>query len=732
MVFNLKCYLAKALVGDIKEKMGKKFGVERIKKSIYDTSFDRNSYLYCMLFHDQGLQKDFVDSFSAEIEDYPNPPSDYLEEKGNLVYIKKGIFDDVEFIKDIIAYNASLECRYLQTPSAKNKTVDKLKYTIIDFIDRAAGIPVRTITRTSYVDKKEDSVLIPLVQHNNFLELFTEGDADDLNRVFGDAVVTRIESRCLKNPYWSSNYVYAIDFADVDISYCVLNKIIESSVINKDHELSIDPELVRALSPAQSPFNSPTHAEPPRTPPKQRQEDRDSGYGSNSPPKPKDSVAHSPSGVPRSLFEQPQAQRSPAQSRDEELEGYSRQGYMEAPVLQVNLLDIPGTSEEFPPRSHLSYTAVSRVVSGPSSSLQSVGAAQNVPAGTSAWDQQPNRWSLPAPSAGLWSLPQSRPSSWKGANPVGANPRAQPMSPGSSQSSNVMTPPIYYGIPKRPTLPTTENDPKSSSPEFSARSPGVEDVKSICGVEPEKQQVSDECSEAKSQKSESPKEHGGGFKSKIKHLLTLPSKPKQHDASFKRCDVGRDTTRSIPAISVTEKLPVSKPSFSFPSRIRAKNNSPSKETSPVHSTINGSIPGLSSQGTTVVESNSGLKSQKRLDPDQREELLPFLSPKMKEKLGSNSFSPGEEQHLYLTHTLSGKWEIKKFFENQEENLRRSVKAQLPSSDNLSSKKVNGDGDSGFCSTESASPAVPHKESVLSKVKGCSTQQVKHMSEAFGK
>lgn len=132
VVFNLKCYLAQALAGDVIVKMGSKFTVERIKKSIYDTSFDRNSYLYCMLFHDKGLQKDFVDSFLANIEGYENAPRDYLEIIGNCVYIKKSIFDNVEFIKDIIAYNTSLECRYLQAPSAENKTVDKLKYTMID------------------------------------------------------------------------------------------------------------------------------------------------------------------------------------------------------------------------------------------------------------------------------------------------------------------------------------------------------------------------------------------------------------------------------------------------------------------------------------------------------------------------------------------------------------------------------------------------------------------------
>ncbi|WP_353282411.1 hypothetical protein [Wolbachia endosymbiont (group A) of Myopa testacea] len=59
---------------------------------------------------------------------------------------------------------------------------------------------------------------------------------------------------------------------------------------------------------------------------------------------------------------------------------------------------------------------------------------------------------------------------------------------------------------------------------------------------------------------------------------------------------------------------------------------------------------------------------------------------------------------------------------------RCVNAQLPSSDNLSSEKVNRD--SGFCSIGSASPAVPHKGSVSSELKH--PQQVKHMSEALGK
>ncbi|WP_434732543.1 hypothetical protein [Wolbachia endosymbiont of Zygogramma bicolorata] len=734
VVFNLKCYLAQALAGSIKVGIGNKFGVRYAKKSIYDASFDRNSYLYCMLFHDKGLQKDFVDLFSAEIEGYPNPPSDYLEEKGNLVYIKKGIFDDIEFIKDIIAYNASLECRYLQTPSAKNNTVDKLKYIMIDFIDRAADIPVRTITRTSYVDKKEDSVLIPLVQNGKFLGFLSKDDAYDLNRTFGDAVVTRIESHRLKNPYWSSDYVYAIDFADVDISYCVLNKIMESSVINKDHELSIDPELVRALSP-------------PGTPPNQR--NRDSGIGVS--PLTKDSG--SSSGGPGPSTELSDMEwGSPTRSQDGALEGSPRQGLVS--VLPLNPLDVPGTSGG--PLTHLGYSTVSRGVAGPSSSLQSVGAAANMPAWTSASFQPMDRSSLPvfyAQSSDIsvprfqppTQLSSSGPSSWKGAAKnvqASTSARAQQTNPCLSQCTSgnkwqplQFTEPGFSGLSWKGANESTSIGNStwyvslSGSPDLGILGDYPKGTESICGVEPEKQQVSDECSEAQSQESESPKKHGGGLQSTIKSFLSSLSKPKQHDASLKRCDVGRDTMHSsvsAPGDFVTEKPPLSERSAS---ERRAKSNSPSKETSPVHSTISGSIPGLPSQGTTVVESNSGLKSQKRLDRDQREELRPFLSSEMKEKLDSNSFSPGEEQHLYLTHTPSGKWELSRSLcEGKESQLLRLAEAQLPSSDNLSSQKVNRD--SGFCSIGSASPAVPHKGSVSSELKH--PQQVKHMSEALGK
>lgn len=244
----------------------------------------------------------------------------------------------------------------------------------------------------------------------------------------------------------------------------------------------------------------------------------------------------------------------------------------------------------------------------------------------------------------------------------------------------------------------------------------LKDTENICNEEHKEQKVigksdqksSDECSEAKSQDSKSPKKHGGGVQ-KIKSFFSSLSKPKQHDASLKRHDVGRDTTRSTPETPVTEKPPVSKSSSSFPGRIRAESNPPSEVTSPTH--------------------EGGSEWQQRLNPDQREELHPFLSPEEQKKLDSNSFSPGKEQHLYLTRTHEGKRELSKFLcESEESQLRRLAEVQLSSPDNSSSKKV--DRDSGFCSM--GSPAVLHRGNVSSECKECSVQQAKYMSKVLEK
>lgn len=276
-------------------------------------------------------------------------------------------------------------------------------------------------------------------------------------------------------------------------------------------------------------------------------------------------------------------------------------------------------------------------------------AAKNVQAGTGAGSQPMNPWSSSASSAGpsLWQ--PSRPSSWKGANGSGSAWTSEPIDSWSSSALSAELRQQSQVSSSGPSSSRGANESMRTGKSIwylpSSYSPGVEDVND---VEHEKQQVSGECSEAKSQESESTKKHGGGT---ILNKILSPFKRNNKKRSSASSSV------SAPGGFVTKKSSVSESSFSFQNRIKAKSNPPSGVTSPTH--------------------EGGPEWQQRLDPDQRKELRLFLSPELRKKLDSNSLSPEDEKLKYLLYTPSGKRAIKNSFENPEENLRRSVKAQLP-------------------------------------------------------
>ncbi|WP_341812156.1 hypothetical protein [Wolbachia endosymbiont (group A) of Conops quadrifasciatus] len=415
VIFNLKSHLASSLEKDVLEDM---------RVSSTTVPFNKGKYLCHSKFPDKESRKQFEREFLSRMENrygYRSVFKKPLKVEGNSVYIRD-VFDDARFIDSVTRYKAWLVGMYLGVDSSANHKVKLFKDMIVESIGQLTGVTIYGFVCASPLDREEASVLISLVLDSGRRRVLTNEEALKLNYAFNYAVFNdlygRIQGELLID---RRNGIYGIDFSDKEISHCVITKIIESSVINKDHELSIDPELhFRALSPAQSPFNSPTHAGPSglRTPPRQRQEDRDSGYDSNSPPKPKDSG--SSHGVPGPLTELSDMEwKSTTQSQDGALEGSPRQGSEKS--LLHNPVNLAGTSGELPPRSHLSYTTVSYDVSGPSSSSQSVGAVQNrwLPQGTSENKRIPSmQLTKPGPSGLSWS--QSRPSSWKGANESGS------------------------------------------------------------------------------------------------------------------------------------------------------------------------------------------------------------------------------------------------------------------------------------------------------------------------
>ncbi|OJH30987.1 hypothetical protein Wxf_00360 [Wolbachia endosymbiont of Armadillidium vulgare] len=290
VVRNLKYLLANELIRfTIESIIDDHPDEDYVEDNIFDEGFDRKSYLYCKGFDDRELQNSFVSLFSSKMESYENSPKkfkDFLEEKGNHVYLKEGIFDNPKFVKDIVKRGVSSMCRSCSTSNGKMEAADMLKFTVVDLI-RKAGISVDRILRDSYSDSDEDSILIPIVSHNNNDERYlTREEVNHVNNMFGMVVLNNVEGHTSQKSLLGSKGVYGIDFANPDIAYCVMDKIIESSVINKDHQLSIDPARVPKLSP---PLDSPL----PKMPPQER-EDRDSGI-ETTPPKPKGSAACSSS-----------------------------------------------------------------------------------------------------------------------------------------------------------------------------------------------------------------------------------------------------------------------------------------------------------------------------------------------------------------------------------------------------------------------------------------------------
>ncbi|WP_338481706.1 hypothetical protein [Wolbachia endosymbiont (group A) of Nomada hirtipes] len=397
--------------------------LEDMRVSSTAVPFNKKKYLWCGEFDNKQLREEFEREFLSRMENrygYRNGFKNPLKVKGNSVYIRD-VFDDARFIDSVARYITWLKGMGLQADSKVRGDVKAFKELIMEFIDQPTEIIIAGFVCASPLGREEASVLIPLVLNGGRKRILTNEEALKLNHAFNGAVFNDLyggtQGELAIN---GGNGLYSIDFSNPYISHCVITKIIESSVINKDHELAIDPEL------------------------------------------------------PRTLLTEPSPTREfPKRSRDEGLERPPRQGSEREGGKRGLFQLVPEEIDSSQSTCGQSQLSLSR-----SSSISS-------------------------------------PRAWK-----------------NSMSLN-------------------------------------------SGVS------SDECSEAKSQDSKSPKKHGGGVQKMKKWLSSTFSK--QYDVNLKRHDEGRGTTRSTPETPVTKKSSVSRLFSSLSDIVRAENNSPSKETSPVSS-----------------------------------------------------------------------------------------------------------------------------------------------------
>lgn len=338
VIFNLKVHFAEICTRRIEARMSmelEEFGLsekdagEMIRQGIKARVIDRPSpYLSCVSSGNANMQRHFKHTLQAQMNEYGYNYLDFYYIIGNEIYLKD--VEDIGFVRSVIKVSKEKAGYNFNFPSSYDLKVRKYKDTMGDLIFDLTKIPIYGYYRDNFIDKDRISngdhfAFIPTTKDGSNFRYLSREEVDKINARFDCDLLNNVRGQTETTQSGRFGGVYAFSNRQIAL---LIPIIIENSVINKDGQIEIDPGLrFQALSPAQSPFNSPMHAGPSgiRTPPNQRKKDTDSGYDSNSPPKPKDSGAQSSSGGPRSLFEQPQTQRCPTRSPDGALDGPPRQ-----------------------------------------------------------------------------------------------------------------------------------------------------------------------------------------------------------------------------------------------------------------------------------------------------------------------------------------------------------------------------------------------------------------------
>lgn len=244
VIFNLKSHFASSLVKDVLEDMP--------TCSIVTNSFKKEKYLCHSKFPNKKLRKEFEHEFLSRMrERYQNVPEKPLEvnDKDNSVYIKD-VFDNARFIDSVTRYKAWLTGMDLGVGNDVDHSVKSFKNMIIRSTYSVTKVMIDGFILAPPLGRKDASVLVPIILDDKGARLLTHEEALKLNYTFNNVVLGDLNSKTqAKLSVNGSSEVYGIDFSNPYISHCVITKIIKNSVINKDHELSIDPKLrFRALS----------------------------------------------------------------------------------------------------------------------------------------------------------------------------------------------------------------------------------------------------------------------------------------------------------------------------------------------------------------------------------------------------------------------------------------------------------------------------------------------------
>ncbi|WP_341820088.1 hypothetical protein [Wolbachia endosymbiont (group A) of Andrena bucephala] len=353
VIRNLKVHFANEFEGAVRSKVAALLQelVGITKEQAYEwvngtvgTGAIGSPYLYCIAFSNEYLEKRYnprifellkslyISKFNSRLEACGLKSSDFYEYKDGMLYIKNVSDKVVRSVTEYVKGRVALDFR---TPGSVESKVENCKNVLSELILKATGKFVDGYDYDDFTNKNKiknghSFALIPFIEENGQLKSLSSRDVRNINRVFNkeipngfinDNFISDIRGKTA-NPQFANCKEPVYAFSNKQIAL-LLPKIMQSPIayneINGRFEFAVNLENFRSRHGLLSP-------EPPRTPPNQRKKDTDSGYDSNSLPKPKDSG--SSSGGPSSGLTELSSpkQEFPKRSRDEGLESPPRQG----------------------------------------------------------------------------------------------------------------------------------------------------------------------------------------------------------------------------------------------------------------------------------------------------------------------------------------------------------------------------------------------------------------------
>lgn len=271
VIFNLKVHFAEESEIDVKNRMikaidekyrfGKKHIEELLNENIKAVSVSKSShYIKCLLFNQPNVQMFFVRALRVRMEEHGYNYSDFYHVDGNKIYFKD--VENIGFISSVTEIAKKRAGYHFRFPSSDDLKVRKYKDAIGELIFHLARIPICGYFRDNFIDRSRISngdnfAFIPVVEGYGGLRYLSRGEADKISAQFSYDLFTNVRDQTEGTRSGEFGEVYA--FSDRQIAL-LIPVIIGNSVINKDGQLEVNPELFEQLR-SQSPSTGMSDAE---------------------------------------------------------------------------------------------------------------------------------------------------------------------------------------------------------------------------------------------------------------------------------------------------------------------------------------------------------------------------------------------------------------------------------------------------------------------------------------